>query len=101
MIEQMFYSGKACYTSPRPWGCSSAGRAPRSHRGGQGFESPHLHHLPTDFDAVPEAALMALSDHAQAEIDELLASMDMLADEDVDYLAEMWEKEDQGARGDA
>src|SRR3954469_14450348 len=29
-----------------PWGCSSAGRAPRSHRGGQGFESPHLHHLP-------------------------------------------------------
>ena len=30
----------------RPWGCSSAGRAPRSHRGGQGFESPHLHHLP-------------------------------------------------------
>lgn len=26
------------------WGCSSAGRAPRSHRGGQGFESPHLHH---------------------------------------------------------
>ena len=28
----------------RPWGCSSAGRAPRSHRGGQGFESPHLHH---------------------------------------------------------
>ena len=30
-----------------PWGCSSAGRAPRSHRGGQGFESPHLHHFPT------------------------------------------------------
>src|SRR4029077_10353207 len=30
----------------RPWGCSSAGRAPRSHRGGQGFESPHLHHFP-------------------------------------------------------
>ena len=29
-----------------PWGCSSAGRAPRSHRGGQGFESPHLHHSP-------------------------------------------------------
>ena len=28
------------------WGCSSAGRAPRSHRGGQGFESPHLHHSP-------------------------------------------------------
>ena len=32
-----------------PWGCSSAGRAPRSHRGGQGFESPHLHH-PTHFE---------------------------------------------------
>src|SRR4029079_16653738 len=30
----------------RPWGCGSAGRAPRSHGGGQGFESPHLHHLP-------------------------------------------------------
>ena len=44
---------------------------------------------------------MALSDHARAEIDELLASMDMLEDEDVDFLAEMWEKEDQGARGDA
>src|SRR6478609_150869 len=46
----------ACYTSRPvdpgtsrvrvPWGCSSAGRAPRSHRGGQGFESPHLHHFP-------------------------------------------------------
>ena len=44
---------------------------------------------------------MALSDHARAEIDELLASMEMLDDEDVDFLAEMWEKEDQGARGDA
>jgi hypothetical protein len=44
---------------------------------------------------------MALSDHARAEIDELLASMDLLDDEDIDYLAEMWEKEDQGARGSA
>jgi hypothetical protein len=44
---------------------------------------------------------MALSDQARAEIDELLASMDMLADEDVDFLAEMWEKEDQDARGNA
>src|ERR1700682_63560 len=25
-------------------GCSSVGRAPRLQRGGQGFESPHLHH---------------------------------------------------------
>ena len=26
------------------WGCSSAGRAPPLQGGGQGFESPHLHH---------------------------------------------------------
>lgn len=26
------------------WGGSSAGRAPRSHRGGQGFDPPPLHH---------------------------------------------------------
>ena len=45
MIEQMFGFGKGCYTPAGPWGCSSAGRAPRSHRGGQGFESPHLHHF--------------------------------------------------------
>jgi hypothetical protein len=38
---------------PVPWGCSSAGRAPRSHRGGQGFESPHLHHLPTVRSTLP------------------------------------------------
>ncbi len=25
------------------WGCSSDGRAPPLHGGGQGFESPHLH----------------------------------------------------------
>ena len=36
-------------TLGRPWGCSSAGRAPRSHRGGQGFESPHLHHPNPDY----------------------------------------------------
>ena len=29
---------------PRTWGGSSAGRAPRSHRGGQGFDPPPLHH---------------------------------------------------------
>ena len=28
----------------RTWGGSSAGRAPRSHRGGQGFDPPPLHH---------------------------------------------------------
>ena len=27
------------------WGCSSVGRAPRSQRGGKGFESPQLHQL--------------------------------------------------------
>jgi hypothetical protein len=26
------------------WACSSVGRAPRSQRGGQGFEPPHVHH---------------------------------------------------------
>ena len=35
-----------CGRLARSWGCSSAGRAPRSHRGGQGFESPHLHQSP-------------------------------------------------------
>ena len=30
---------------PFSWGCSSAGRAPRSQRGGRRFESAHLHHL--------------------------------------------------------
>ena len=29
------------------WGCSSDGRARRSQRRGQGFDSPHLHH-PTE-----------------------------------------------------
>ena len=27
-----------------PWGCSSVGRAPALQAGGQGFESPQLHH---------------------------------------------------------
>jgi hypothetical protein len=44
---------------------------------------------------------MALSDHARAEIDEMLASMELLDDDDVEYLAELWEKEDQAARGAA
>ena len=30
-----------------PWGCGSVGRAMRSQRIGQGFESPHLHHKKT------------------------------------------------------
>ena len=27
----------------RPWGCSSDGRAPALHAGGQGFDPPSLH----------------------------------------------------------
>ena len=33
-------------TEPKPlrnWGCSSAGRAPALHAGGQEFDPPHLH----------------------------------------------------------
>ena len=30
-------------TPPTAWGCSSVGRAPLLHSGGQGFESPQLH----------------------------------------------------------
>lgn len=44
---------------------------------------------------------MALSDHARAELDELLASMELLGDDDVEYLAELWEKEDGDARRSA
>ncbi|MEP7361214.1 MAG: hypothetical protein ABI744_06520 [Chloroflexota bacterium] len=44
---------------------------------------------------------MALSDHVRAEIDELLASMELLSDDDVAFLAELWEKEDQDARRSA
>jgi hypothetical protein len=45
--------------------------------------------------------LTALSDHARAELDELLASMELLEDDDVAYLAELWEKEDGDARRSA
>ena len=31
------------------WGCSSAGRAPALHAGGQEFEPPHLHHAYVNF----------------------------------------------------
>ncbi|HUP82790.1 MAG TPA: hypothetical protein VM284_01205 [Candidatus Limnocylindria bacterium] len=44
---------------------------------------------------------MALSDHARAEIDELLASMELLSDDDVYVLADLWEKEDADARRSA
>ena len=47
--------GDACnFDSPRPrvslgrpWGCSSAGRASGWQSEGRGFDSPQLHHLPT------------------------------------------------------
>ena len=45
--------------------------------------------------------MTALSDHARAELDELLASMELLEDDDVAYLAELWEKEDGDARRSA
>ena len=32
-----------------PWGCSSVGRAPEWHSGGQGFDSPQLHHFLNSF----------------------------------------------------
>ena len=32
------------------WGCSSAGRAPALHAGGQEFEPPHLHHAKSEND---------------------------------------------------
>jgi hypothetical protein len=39
-----------------------------------------------------------IPDQAQAELDALLASLDMLTEDDVWYLAEMWQQEDAGAR---
>ena len=33
--------------SGQKWACSSAGRAPALQAGGQGFEPPHVHQLPT------------------------------------------------------
>ena len=32
------------WITPPKWGCSSAGRAPALHAGGQEFEPLHLHH---------------------------------------------------------
>jgi hypothetical protein len=44
---------------------------------------------------------MALSDQTRAQIDELQASMELLSDDDIGFLAELWEKEDQDARRSA
>jgi hypothetical protein len=40
-------AGAAVYNGATRWGCSSIGRARHSHCRGRGFESPHLHHLPS------------------------------------------------------
>ena len=56
---------------------------------------------PTDSQPVTEADLMALSGRARAELDELLASMELLSDDDVGFLAELWDKEDEAARRNA
>ncbi len=40
------YGSRSVYTARRTRGCSSAGRAPPSHGGGQGFEPPQLHRMP-------------------------------------------------------
>jgi hypothetical protein len=45
--------------------------------------------------------LTALSNAARAELDELLASLELLAEDDVAFLAELWDKEDGVARRDA
>ena len=36
-------------SSQQKRGCSSAGRAPALHAGGQEFDPPQLHHFPPDF----------------------------------------------------
>jgi asparagine synthase (glutamine-hydrolysing) len=62
------------------WGCSSAGRAPALQAGGQGFESPHLHHREQGYAALsacnrakepmPGLTVVAGSDvHASAVLD--------------------------------
>ena len=45
--------------------------------------------------------MTALSNNARAELDELMASMELLSDDDVAFLAELWEKEDSDARREA
>ncbi len=43
------------------WGCSSAGRAPRSQRGGRRFEPAHLHHRYTTSGAAEQTGRLWLS----------------------------------------
>ena len=42
----VFCQFEAAVTISKSWGCSSAGRAPRSQRGGQRFDPAQLHHFP-------------------------------------------------------
>ena len=42
--------------------------------------------------------MTALSEHARGELDELLASLDLMSDDDVWYLADLWSKEDEAGR---
>jgi hypothetical protein len=44
---------------------------------------------------------MALSNQAQADLETLLASLDLLTDDDVWYVADLWSKEDEAARRQA
>ncbi len=42
-LGRLALAARTGYPLQAHWGCSAAGSAPRSHRGGQGFESPQLH----------------------------------------------------------
>ena len=44
MLETVSLKQHNGVPSPCIWGCSSAGRAPALHAGGQEFDPPHLHH---------------------------------------------------------
>ena len=46
IIQFLLYYG-VCLAGSQ-WAVSSAGRAPRSQRGGRGFESPTVHHFLSD-----------------------------------------------------
>ena len=44
---------------------------------------------------------MPIPDETQADLDELLASLDLLSEDDAWFLAEQWEREDADARKEA
>ena len=47
--------------SSAPWGCGAAGSAPRSQRGGQGFESPQLHRYIRRSEALSRSGMRAFA----------------------------------------